>query len=122
MHSVSFASGLIVANRPTTHAQTWNPTLAQLMFSHPFAAFDPRPEEAAAGANVREFIITHVRRCSRAGLLKGNTTDIAHTLLALAQGLAVQESAGWLGTTQADRNRRWRVAFGACLDGFSEKR
>jgi AcrR family transcriptional regulator len=96
-----------------------NPVLAQVMFSRPFADFDPGPKELRAGGAVREFIVGHVRRCIDAGFLSGNETDIAHVLVALAQGLAVQESAGWLGTSKASVDRRWALAFRAALEGLA---
>lgn len=96
-----------------------NPVLAQVMFSRPFADFDPGPEELRAGSSVREFIVGHVRRCIDAGLIEGDPTDIAHVLVALAQGLAGQETAGWLGTSKASVNRRWTLALRAVLDGLS---
>jgi AcrR family transcriptional regulator len=96
-----------------------NPVLAQVMFSRPFADFDPGPAEREAGSAVREFIVARVRRATEAGLLHGDDTDIAHVLVALAQGLAVQESAGWLGTSQASRDRRWGLAIRAVLDGLA---
>jgi AcrR family transcriptional regulator len=96
-----------------------NPVLAQVMFSRPFADFDPGPAERAAGSTVREFIVARVRRCTEAGILRGTDTDIAHVLVALAQGLAVQESGGWLGTSQASRDRRWELAIRAVLDGLA---
>jgi AcrR family transcriptional regulator len=96
-----------------------NPVLAQVMFSRPFADFDPGPAELAAGTAVREFIVARVRRCTRAGILAGQDTDIAHVLLALAQGLAAQETAGWLGTSQASADRRWDLAISAMLAGLS---
>ena len=95
-----------------------NPVLAQVMYSRPFADFDPGPAELAATGGVREFIVAHVRRCTDSGALHGNPTDIAHTLLALAQGLAAQETAGWLGSSAASVDRRWAVALRAALDGF----
>ncbi len=95
-----------------------NPVLAQVMFSRPFADFDPGPDEVAAGSSVREFIIGRVRRCLEAGLLAGDATDIAHMLLALAQGLAAQETAGWLGTSRASMDRRWDLAIRAALRGL----
>ena len=111
-----------------------NPVLGQLMFSRPFADFDPGPAEQEAGAAVREFIVGRVRRCTRAGLLRragpgpdgdadtdagtDSDTDIAHVLLALAQGLAAQESAGWLGSSRESRDRRWELAVAAVLDGL----
>ena len=95
-----------------------NPVLAQVMFSRPFADFDPGPAELSAGAAVREFIVARVRRCIDAGILSGQETDIAHVLLALAQGLAAQEAAGWLGTSQASVDRRWELAIRAALNGL----
>ena len=75
--------------------------------------------EAAAGAAVREVCVGRVRRCVAAGLLAGGETDIAHALLALAQGLAAQETAGWLGTSKRSMDRRWGLAFRAILDGLA---
>jgi AcrR family transcriptional regulator len=95
-----------------------NAVLFEVMFSRPFADFDPGPDELAAGARVREFVLARVRRCIDAGLLAGDPTDIAHVVVAMAQGLAAQEAAGWLGRTPAAVDRRWAVAFGALLDGL----
>lgn len=95
-----------------------NPALAEVMFSRPFADFDPGPAEAEAGAAVRKFIVARVRRCIDAGILHGDRTDISHALLALTQGLAMQEAAGWLGTSRASVNRRWDLAVRALLDGL----
>ena len=96
-----------------------NPVLADVMFSRPFADFDPGPAELRAGRAVREFIVGRVRRCTAAGILRGDDTDIAHVLVALAQGLAAQEAAGWLGTSKASVDRRWELAIRAALDGLS---
>jgi hypothetical protein len=89
------------------------------LFSRPFADFDPGPAQLEAGRAVREFIVGRVRRCIGAGILRGNETDIAHVLLALAQGLAAQEIAGWLGTSPASVQRRWDLAIRAVLDGLT---
>jgi AcrR family transcriptional regulator len=96
-----------------------NPVLAQVMFSRPFADFDPGPRDLAAGAATREFVLRRVRRGVEAGLIRGDETDIAHVLLALAQGLAAQESAGWLGTSPPSRDRRWALAVRTALDGLA---
>lgn len=95
-----------------------NPELTQVMFSRPFADFDPGPTELQAGRAVREFIIGQVRRGVDAGVLDGDPTDIAHALLALVLGLASAEMASRLGTTAASVDRRWRLAVGALLGGF----
>jgi len=99
-----------------------HPGLACLMFSRPFAEFDPGPSERQAGAAVREFIVARVRRCVDAGIISGNPADIAHILLAIAQGLIMQETAGWLGTSSASMNRRWNLATAALVNGLSPAR
>jgi AcrR family transcriptional regulator len=96
-----------------------NPALAHLMFSRPFAEFDPGPSERRAGADVREFIVARVRRCIDAGVVTGDPADIAHILLALAQGLISQQTAGWLGTSNESMNRRWNLAAAALVNGLS---
>jgi AcrR family transcriptional regulator len=97
-----------------------NPVLAQVMFSRPFTDFDPAPEEAAIGGSVREFIVGRVARCVDAGVLSGDKTDIAHVLLALAQGMTAQETAGWLGTSEESAGRRWSLAIQAALSGLAD--
>jgi AcrR family transcriptional regulator len=92
------------------------------MFSRPFADFDPGPAELEAGAATREFIVHRVQRCVEAGIIAGDQVAIAHGLLALAQGLATQEAAGWLGSTRASVNRRWDLAVHALLAGLSPER
>lgn len=99
-----------------------HPGLASLMFSRPFAEFDPGPSERQAGDAVREFIVARVRRCTDAGIISGNPADIAHILLAIAQGLILQETAGWLGTSSASTNRRWNLATAAVVNGLSPAR
>jgi AcrR family transcriptional regulator len=96
-----------------------NPGLAQLMFARPLAELEPGPDEQAAGEAVRGFLVHRVRRCLAAGVIEGDETDIAHVLLALAQGLAVQESGGWLGRTPAAADRRWALAVRVALDGLA---
>jgi AcrR family transcriptional regulator len=98
-----------------------NPHLAQVMFSRPFVDFDPGPDDVV-GPSLRELIVAKVQRAVDVGAVAGDPTDIAHVLLALVQGLALQESAGWLGTSAASRNRRWTFAVGALLDGLRPAR
>lgn len=95
-----------------------NPVLAQVMFSRPFADFDPGPAERKAGDAVRHFIVGRVRACVEAGVLHGDVTDIAHVLVALTQGLAATEAAGWLGSSKASIERRWDLGVGAVLEGL----
>ena len=99
-----------------------NPVLSEVMFSRPFADFDPGPSEAKAGSEVRVFVVERVRRCIDAGLLAGDETDIAHVLVSMTQGLAATEVAGWLGTSRASVDRRWDLAIQAFLDGLHPAR
>jgi AcrR family transcriptional regulator len=96
-----------------------NRELAEVMFSRPFADFDPGPSGREAGSAVRTFVVERVQRCIDAGVLAGDATDIAHVLVSLTQGLAGTEAAGWLGTSQASVNRRWELAIRAVLDGLA---
>jgi AcrR family transcriptional regulator len=98
-----------------------HPVLAQLMFSRPFADFDPSESEQDAGAAVRTFIVERVRRAIDAGLLHGNETDLAHVLVALVQGLVVAENTERLGSTPESIDRRWSLAVNAMLDGLSRQ-
>ncbi|HEX4429825.1 MAG TPA: TetR/AcrR family transcriptional regulator [Frankiaceae bacterium] len=93
------------------------PALTQLMFSRPFAEFDPSPADSRAGAAVRGYVVDLVSAAIAARVVAGDPTDIAHVLLATVQGLAVQESGGWLGSTPASIERRWALAVNAVLRG-----
>jgi AcrR family transcriptional regulator len=99
-----------------------NPVLSELMFVRRFTDFDPGPSDREAGNAVREFIVGHVRRCIDADVLGGDATDIAHALVALVQGLAATEIAGWLGTSKASVERRWQLSIEAILAGLSPRR
>jgi AcrR family transcriptional regulator len=96
-----------------------HPVLAHVMFSRPFADFDPGPEDRAAGSAVRELIVARVQRWIDVGALAGDATDIAHVLVALTQGLAAAELTARLGTSQASVDRRWTLGISAVLDGLT---
>ena len=95
------------------------PALARVMFSRPFQDFDPGPEDLAMSPSVREVFVGRIKRCTDAGLLTGDPVDIAHVLLALAQGLAVQEGGRWLGKSKVSVSRRWEVGVTGILRGFA---
>ena len=95
------------------------PALARVMFSRPFQDLDPGPNELTAAPTVRDILIRTVLRCVDGGQLIGNPVDIAHVLLALAQGLAIQEGGHWLGASEESVNRRWSVGVRSVLRGFS---
>ncbi|WP_431235180.1 TetR/AcrR family transcriptional regulator [Mycolicibacterium psychrotolerans] len=94
------------------------PPLARVMFSRPFQELDPDPDQLASAPTVREILVGKVQRCIDAGQLAGDPVDISHVLLALAQGLAVQEAGRWLGTSVSSVDRRWDVGVQAVLAGF----
>src|SRR6185295_20141769 len=75
------------------------------------------PDELAAGSAVRGEFVGRIQRCIDAGLLTGDATDMAHVLLALAQGLAVQEAGRWLGSGLLIE-RRWKLGVTSLLAGL----
>jgi AcrR family transcriptional regulator len=97
------------------------PVLTRLMFSRPFEEFDPSPADSRAGTAVRAFVVDRASAAVGAGVLAGDPVDIAHVLLATVQGLAVQETGGWLGSTPASLERRWSLAVNAVLKGLSAR-
>lgn len=101
-----------------------NPELAAVMFSRPFADFDPGPSESEAGRFTREFIVGRVRRCIAHNVFRSSLdpVDAAHALLALVHGLMAQEQAGILGTSKRSVDRRWSLAADALLDGLTVTR
>ncbi|NMO49823.1 TetR/AcrR family transcriptional regulator [Actinoplanes sp. TBRC 11911] len=96
-----------------------NPVLAQVMFSRPFADFDPTPEDHKAGIKVRKIFVQRVRDAVDAGQLDGDPTDIAHVLFEFVQGMAAAESAQRLGASPQSVDRRWRLGLDALLKGLS---
>jgi AcrR family transcriptional regulator len=97
-----------------------NPVLAQVMFSRPFADFDPTKDEAKAGVKVRKIFVQHVRAAVDAGLLSGDPTDIALILFTVVEGLAAAENAHRLGTSKQSTTRRWHLALNTLLKGFQQ--
>lgn len=98
------------------------PRLFEVMYSRPFVDFAPNAQERALGDTTRAHLVDRVQACVGAGSLVGDPVDIAHALLALAIGLATQETAGWLGSTARSRNRRWRASVEALVAGFGSAR
>ena len=96
-----------------------NPVLAQVMFSRPFADFDPTADEAKAAVTVRRIFVRHVRTAVDAGVLTGDPTDVALVFFTVVEGLAAAENAQQLGSSKQSVDRRWRLALTALLRGFS---
>jgi AcrR family transcriptional regulator len=98
-----------------------NPVLAEVMFSRPFTDFAAGPGDQRAGNSAQRIIMARVRRCIAAGLLEGDATDVAHVLVALAQGLGAAENARRLGSTREAIDRRWALAVDAVLRGLEPR-
>jgi AcrR family transcriptional regulator len=96
-----------------------HPVLAQLMFSRPFADFDPG--ELRAGASVRKLIVERVRAAIDADVLRGNAIDVSHVFVAIVQGLSAADRDGRLGSSRASVDRRWRLAIDAMIAGFGSE-
>src|SRR6185295_3634828 len=99
-----------------------HPVLSHVMFSRPFADFDPQPSERAAGSAVRELIVGRVARCVDAGVFTADAVDIAHVLVALIHGLAAAEISGRLGTSQGSIERCWALGVASVVDGLASPR
>jgi AcrR family transcriptional regulator len=95
-----------------------NPVLAQVMFSRPFADFDPTTAEDKAGVKVRRIFVERVQAAIDAGLIEGDPTDIALVFFALLDGLAAAESARRLGSSRASVDRRRRLGIAALFAGL----
>ena len=95
-----------------------NPVLAQVMFSRPFADFDPTTAEDKAGVRVREIFVERVRAAVDAGVVAGDPTDVALVFFALLDGLAAAENARRLGSSRRSMDRRWDLGISALFAGL----
>lgn len=98
-----------------------NPVLAQVMFSRPFADFEPTNDDNKAGARVSKLFVRRARAAVEAGRLAGDPTDIAHLFFVFVEGLAAAESAHRLGGSKQSIDRRWRLGLDALSNGLSTK-
>lgn len=99
-----------------------NPVLAEVMFSRPFADFEPTPEDDKAGLTVRKIFVRRVRAAIDADLLAGDPTDIAQVFFAFVQGMAAAESARRMGASKQSVDRRWQLGLDALLSGLAPER
>jgi AcrR family transcriptional regulator len=95
-----------------------NPVLAQVMFSRPFADFDPTEAEDKAGVAVRKLFVERVQAAVEAGLIDGDPTDVALVFFALLDGLATAENAHRLGSSKRSMDRRWDLGVAALFAGL----
>ena len=95
-----------------------NEVLAQVMFSRPFADFDPTAAEDKAGVKVRKIFVERVQAAVDAGLIAGDPSDIALVFFGLLEGLAVAENARRLGSSRQSVDRRWGLGITALFAGL----
>lgn len=95
------------------------PVLAQVMFAHPFADFEPTREDDKAGGKVRKIFVNRIRAAIDAGRLDGDPIDIAQVYFAFVQGMAAAESAQRMGASTQSVDRRWRLGLNALLTGLA---
>jgi AcrR family transcriptional regulator len=95
-----------------------NPVLAQVMFSRPFADFDPTTAEDEAGVKVRNIFCDRIQAAADAGLIAGDPTDIALVFFALLEGLTAAENTRRLGSSSQSVDRRWHLGIKALLAGL----
>lgn len=95
-----------------------NPVLAQVMFSRPFADFDPTTAEDTAGVKIRNIFCARVQAAADAGLIAGDPTDIALVFFALLEGLTAAENARRLGSSGQSVDRRWHLGIKTLLAGL----
>ncbi|MDW3220461.1 MAG: TetR/AcrR family transcriptional regulator [Acidimicrobiales bacterium] len=95
-----------------------HPRLFEVMYTKPFDIYAPTPEERSLGDATRSAFVDRAESAVQAGRLRGDPVDIAHAVLGLVVGLATQETAGFLGTTGEDCDRRWRGAAESLLRGY----
>jgi hypothetical protein len=96
--------------------------LAEVMFSRPFADFDPTHGETKAGVKVRRIFVQHVGNAVDAELLTGDPTDIALVFFTFVERLTAAENAHRLGMSKQSINRLGasaprRLGVNALLNG-----
>jgi AcrR family transcriptional regulator len=95
-----------------------NPVLAEIMFSRPFADFDPTTADDKAGVKVRKIFVGRVKAAIDAGAIAGKPDDIALVFFSLIEGLAAAENASRLGSSKRSIERRWALAVDALFAGL----
>ncbi|MFC4948151.1 TetR/AcrR family transcriptional regulator [Pseudonocardia sp. GCM10023141] len=98
-----------------------HPVLAEVMFSRPFADFDPTADDDRAGIKVRKIFVQHTQAAVDAGVFAADPTDTAHVLFAFVTGMAAAEAAHRLGSSPQSVDRRWRLGLDALLHGLARE-
>jgi hypothetical protein len=96
-----------------------HPRLFDLMFGRPITEYAPTPADWFAARRIHDRAITVTRRYLGSVGSQNSPEDVALALVALNRGLIATELSGQLGRAEADRDRRWRAAIDAQLDGYA---
>ena len=95
------------------------PMLFELMYARPFADFQPTEDDLRVGASIYRLVVHSVRRWLTDVSSTTDPVDAAHVLVALNRGLVAAELAALLGRSARSRDRRWRLAVDAQLNGLA---
>lgn len=98
------------------------PELFDLMFSRPFDRFSPVVSTLEAARNIRHHFTDRTGACLDVDPSSPQAKDTAIGLVALVQGLSLQERANTLGSTVASADRRWNTAISTFLTGLATER
>ncbi|MEO7398271.1 MAG: TetR/AcrR family transcriptional regulator [Ilumatobacteraceae bacterium] len=97
------------------------PMLFDVMYSRPFAEFEPFAVENETGEVIYRLIVKAVARWLRSEQSTLSATEAAHVLVATHRGLVATELAGLLGTTRRARERRSAMGVEVVLDGLLQR-
>jgi AcrR family transcriptional regulator len=96
-----------------------HPMLFEVMYARPISEFDPTPDDLRAPGRIYQRVVLEVKRWLTDEGGTCDAIDAAHALISLNRGLIATELAGLLGTSTRSRERRWRLALTAQLDGLA---
>jgi AcrR family transcriptional regulator len=92
--------------------------LFDVMFSRPFAEFEPAPEDLVAAGEVGRVVMARVGALVGPAATSSARKDAALAVIAVIHGLAGMELAGILGSGPRSIERRWRLAVLATVRGL----
>jgi AcrR family transcriptional regulator len=96
-----------------------HPMLFEVMYARPFGQFQPTRDDLRVAGRIYDLVVRQVERWLSAAASDTDPVDAAHALVALNRGLIATELAGLLGRSHQSRERRWRLAVAAQLDGLA---
>lgn len=96
-----------------------HPMLFEVMYARPFGEFDPTPDDLRVAGRIYDLVVRQVKRWLDDVGATTDAVDASHALVALNRGLIATELGGLLGRSGRSRERRWKLAIGAQLDGLA---